>query len=167
MTGADEGAEPSRIVGAAHHRYDDAPAWPIYVEGILHTRGDRALTSMTRLIPAVALVAVLAVSPGCISTIAEAPSPEATEATGPFPADYELIVRKWILSDLFRIVSIDDLDVSKPEVGVSRRLIFGDEQGWRAQVSFWGRDRIGSSTGRMDYTVLIRDGEVVAQQKKP
>ena len=37
--------------------------------------------TMTRLIPAVALAAVLAVSPGCISTISEAPTPEATEAT--------------------------------------------------------------------------------------
>ena len=125
------------------------------------------MTSTTRLISAAALVAVLAVSPGCISTISESPTPEATEATGPYPAEYEAIVRKWILSDLFRIVSIDDLEVSKPQVGVSRRLIFGDEHGWRAEVSFWGRDRIGSSTGQMDYTVLIRDGEVVAQQKKP
>ena len=81
--------------------------------------------------------------------------------------EYEAIVRKWILSDLFRIVSIDDLEASKPEAGVSRRLILGNKEGWRAEVSFWGRDRIGSSTGRMDYTVLIRDGEVIAQQKKP
>ena len=87
--------------------------------------------------------------------------------TGPYPDDYESIVRKWILSDLFRIVSIDDLQVSKPVAGVSKRLVLSNKQGWRAEVSFWGRDRIGSSTGRMDYTVLIRDGEVVSEQKKP
>ncbi len=114
-----------------------------------------------------ALMAALAFTPACISTIAESPTPEGSTAAGPFPTDYEAIVRKWILSDLFRIVSIDDLEVSKPVAGVSKKLILSNEEGWRCDVSFWGRDRIGTSTGRMDYTVLIRDGEVVSTQKHP
>ena len=122
---------------------------------------------MKRTLQLTALAAVLAFSPGCLTTISQSPIQEATEATGPFPTEYEAIVRKWILSDLFRIVSIDDLEVSKPETGVSKRWIRSNEDGWRAQVSFRGRDRIGSATGRMDYTVLIRNGEVIASQKKP
>jgi hypothetical protein len=114
-----------------------------------------------------ALVAVLILSPGCMTTIAQAPIPEATEATGPYPDDYKAIVRKWILSDFFRITSIESLEVTKPEAGVSKRLILSNKDGWRAEVSFWGRDRINMSTGRMDYTVLIHNGEVIASHKKP
>jgi hypothetical protein len=113
------------------------------------------------------LLAAIAFTPACLSTIAEAPTQGDVSVTGPYPDDYEAIVRKWILSDLFRIVSIDDLQVSKPEAGVNKRLVLSDKQGWRAEVSFWGRDRIGTATGRMDYTVLIRDGEVVSEQKHP
>ena len=112
-------------------------------------------------------MAVLILSPGCITTISQAPTSEATEATGPYPDDYEAIVREWILSDFFRITAIEQLEVTKPEAGVSKRLIFSNKDGWRAQVAFWGRDRIDMSTGRMDYTVLIRNGEVIASQKKP
>jgi hypothetical protein len=113
-------------------------------------------------------VAALALTPACVSTISEAPVTEGdTAALGPFPENYEGIVRNWILSDLFRVVSIDSLDVSKPEPGMDRPLIGSNQHGWRATVTFSGRDRIGTSTGRMDYTVLIRDGEVVASQKHP
>ena len=122
---------------------------------------------MRRLTLSAALVAALALTPACLSTIAEAPSAEDTAALGPYPEDYEQIVRTWILSDLFRVVSIDSMEVSKPVAGVSKKLVLSDKQGWRAEVSFWGRDRIGTSTGRMDYTVLIRDGEVVSSQKHP
>ncbi len=121
-----------------------------------------------RLLLSTALAAVLVLSPGCLTTISESPTPDDVTQTGPFPDDYTKIVRKWILEDIFRIVSIDSLDVSTPEAGVSRWGLLGSaKQGWRANVQFSGRDRIGSSTGRMDYVVLIKDGEVVASQKRP
>lgn len=121
---------------------------------------------MKRLSLCAALLAALAFTPACLSTIAEAPTSEAA-VTGPYPENYEEIVRNWILEDNFRVVSIDSMEVSKPVAGVSKRLVLSNVQGWRCEVAFWGRDRIGTSTGKMDYTVLIRDGEVASSQKHP
>ena len=95
------------------------------------------------------------------------PAPQmAQEALGPFPADYERIVREWIESSFFDVSSIEGFRVRRPTPGFARAP-FGDARyGWWTEVAFRPRDMLGAPKGRLSYAVLIRDGAVVAHQKR-
>ena len=122
---------------------------------------------------AILLTAALALvaAPACTSKITETPDAgAATEAeAGPFPDEYETIAKRWVLDDHRRITQIDDFSMERPVPGQLHRseVLGGMVTGWRSVVVFTGRDRGGMKTGKMEYVVLIRDGEVVGSQKRP
>jgi hypothetical protein len=113
------------------------------------------------------LVLLLAFATGCVSTIG--PTVRDPGELGPFPREYEYVVRVWIEGRFRNYSRIERLDVSRPQPGLARAPILSlrrDRYGWWSRVRFHATDRIGAPTGTIHYHVLIRDGEVVAHQKQ-
>lgn len=130
------------------------------------TASSRSRRAIVRVGLAALLIAPLA---GCISTIGPQVAGVSPVDGGPFPDDYEQIVARWI-QQRFRFYSqIENLRISNPQPGLERPPILslrGTRYGWWTRVIFRALDRLGASTGRISYALLIREGEVVAQQKQ-
>jgi hypothetical protein len=110
---------------------------------------------------------VASLAAGCVSTIG--PTVRDPGELGPFPDEYEYVVRLWIEGRFRNYSSIARLNVSRPQPGLARPPILSlrsDEYGWWSRVTFHATDRIGAPTGAIHYRVLIRDNEVVARQKQ-
>ena len=134
-------------------------------------RAFRSASSRSRRAIVVVGVAALLGAPlvGCISTIGPQVEGVSPVDAGPFPDGYEQIVAQWI-QDRFHFYSrIENLRISEPEPGLERPPILslrGTRYGWWTLVIFRALDRVGASTGRISYALLIRDGEIVAHQKQ-
>jgi hypothetical protein len=114
-----------------------------------------------------ALLAAASLAAACVSSIG--PTVRDPGELGPFPEEYERVVRLWIEGRFRNYTSITRLDVSRPQPGLARAPLLSlasDRYGWWSQVAFQATDRIGAPTGAIRYRVLIRDNEVVAQQKQ-
>jgi hypothetical protein len=114
---------------------------------------------------ALVMLIALSLGAGC-TTIAIDLASAGEDLTGPFPHDYREIVQRWIDSDFYDLSTITSLRVSTPTAGHSNRWpkkarIYG----WYAKVNFKARDSVGASKGKLAYSVLIREGEVVSSRK--
>jgi hypothetical protein len=116
-----------------------------------------------RLLPLVACLAL-----GCVTNIGPDISDDPDRDPGPFPERYESIVRRWIQDEFRRLSQVERLSVARPQRGFARPPLLGlrgTRYGWWSRVTFRARDRLGAPTGSLAYSVLIRDGEVIAHQK--
>lgn len=116
---------------------------------------------------AAALPAVAWANGGCVTRITESPAESAAEC-GPFPTDYVGITRRWFEGKVKVIAVLQEFRAEPPVAGSSEFGFVGwgkVQRGWRTTVVGSGTDAIGMSTGQIAYAVLIRDGEVVADQK--
>ena len=115
-------------------------------------------------VAAIALVAVL--GSGCMSSIG--PSLATRDEVGPFPRDYERIIRRWIEDEFTQWSRYERLQMRRPEPGVYKppRLSIADPiYGWYTQVTFHPMSRVNAPVGAVHYAVLLRDDAVVAHQK--
>lgn len=124
---------------------------------------------MRRALLALALSLCLA-TPACTRMVQDPTGAAVTaEEAGPFPEDYETIVRRWAVRELSRLSSIDEVSVPRPTPGFWERKGLGADTvtGWVTRADISGRDRAGLATGRVTYQLLIRDGEVVESRYEP
>ena len=87
---------------------------------------------------------------------------------GPFPRDYEGVVRRWIEDEFPQYSRVERLQMRRPEPGVSkppRLSLLGNRYGWYSQVTFHPVSRVNAPVGGLHYAVLIRDGAVISYQK--
>jgi len=111
------------------------------------------------------LAVVLGFALAC-HTIGPALSKRAGAKAGPYPEDSREIVSEWIETDFFDIATVRSLEVSTPVPGFSKGLFDSEPRfGWFVRVVFRGTDGMGTSTGKLFYAVLIREGQVVASRK--
>ena len=108
---------------------------------------------------------VTAIALGC-QTIGPALPDRSSAKAGPYPDDYREIVLEWIETDFFDLAGVRNLEVSQPMPGVAKGLFDREPRyGWFSRVVFRGTDGLGTSTGKLFYSVLIREGRVVASRK--
>lgn len=118
-----------------------------------------------RSVSALVILIAFSLGAGC-TTIAVDLAGSGEELTGPFPHDYREIVQRWIDSDFYDVSTITSLQVSTPIAGHSNRWPSRTRiYGWYAKVNFKARDSVGASKGKLAYSVLIREGEVVSSRK--
>ena len=99
-------------------------------------------------------------------TIGPALTERSSAKAGPHPDDVREIVLEWIETDFFDIAGVRNLEVSRPTPGFAKGLLDREPQyGWFSRVVFRGTDGLGTSTGKLFYSVLIREGRVVASRK--
>jgi hypothetical protein len=128
--------------------------------------GDCGVGARRRLALALAVVACLAL--GCVTNIGPGLSDDPDRDPGPFPDRYESIVRRWIQDEFRRISQVERLNVARPQQGIARPPLLslrGTRYGWWSRVTFRARDGVGAPTGTIAYSVLIREGEIIAHQK--
>jgi len=114
-----------------------------------------------------ALLALAALVAGCATSIG--PSQVGRDALGPFPNDWERVVRFWVENEFPNYSRVDRLQMRRPEPGVAnppRLSLQSARHGWYALVTFHAATRVNAPTGPLHYAVLIRDGAVVAHQKQ-
>jgi len=132
------------------------------------SNGDRGVKRVARRLWAALTSLVACLALGCITNIGPGISDDPDRDAGPYPDRYESIVRRWI-QDEFRLYSqVERLNVARPQEGFARRPLLslrGTRYGWWSRVTFRARDRLGAPTGTIAYSVLIREGEVIAHQK--
>jgi hypothetical protein len=115
--------------------------------------------------PVLALVLCSPLLSACTAigpTIAER---EAREL-GPYPDDYRTIVGRWIEDSLIGITEVESIFIMEQEPGFADSLLGRRRYGWWTRTRFKARDRIGMPTGSIAYALLIRNGEVIASQKR-
>lgn len=116
-------------------------------------------------------LSVCLVLPGCITRISggSASTGAVTEAdAGPFPENYEEITRRWVAQNVRVIATMREFSATRPIPGAADQGILfgvGEVKGWQTMVDAEGLDAIGMTTGHITYNLLLRDGQVVAQQK--
>lgn len=96
------------------------------------------------------------------------PSVAGRDELGPFPRDYEHIVRRWIEGEFPDYSRIERLQMGRPQAGVAkppRLALRGPRYGWYTQVTFFPTTRVNAPSGEHHYAVLIREGKVVSHQK--
>lgn len=99
-------------------------------------------------------------------TIGPALSERASAQAGPYPSDYRETVLEWIETDFFDIARVRNLEVSNPTPGFAKGLFNREPRyGWYARVVFRGTDGLGTSTGKLFYSVLLREDKVIASRK--
>lgn len=99
-------------------------------------------------------------------TIGPTLSERSSTRAGPYPDDFREIVLEWIETDFFDIATVRNLEVSRPTPGFAKGLFDREPRyGWFSRVVFRGTDGLGTSTGKLFYSVLVREGEVVASRK--
>lgn len=114
---------------------------------------------------ALSIVGLLAFALGC-QTIGPALTDRSSAKAGPYPDDYREIVLEWIETDFFDVAGVRNLEVSRPMPGLAKGLFDREPRyGWFSRVVFRGTDGLGTSTGKLFYSVLIREGRVVASRK--
>lgn len=100
------------------------------------------------------------------TTIGPSLSQRSAKEAGPYPADFREAVNEWIERDFFDLAHVRSLEVSTPIPGMAKGLFDTKHAyGWYSRVVFRGTDGIGTSTGKLYYSVLIRDDQVVASRK--
>ena len=100
------------------------------------------------------------------TTIGPSLSQRSAKAAGPYPTDFRETVNEWIERDFFDLAYVRSLEVSTPIPGMAKGLFDTEPTfGWFSRVVFRGTDGIGTSTGKLYYSVLIRDDQVVASRK--
>ena len=115
-------------------------------------------------------LATLLVAPACTRIVEDPEGIGVTaEDAGPYPEDYEDIVRRWAVRELTRFSKIEGLSVSRPTPGMFERKGIGASTayGWVTTAVVSGKDRLGMSTGRVKHQLLLRDGEVVESRYQP
>ena len=118
-----------------------------------------------RALPIGLLAGVLGFALAC-QTIGPTLSKRASANAGPYPEDSREIVSEWIETDFFDIATVRSLEVSTPVPGFSKGLFDSEPRfGWYVRVVFRGTDGLGTSTGKLFYSVLLREGQVVASRK--
>jgi hypothetical protein len=84
---------------------------------------------------------------------------------GPYPKDYETVVKSYLEGILFDPYSVKYDNVTKPLEAYSRRApILGgspDIYGWYSKVCFNAKNRMGGYVGRTCYKLLIKNNRVV------
>ena len=99
-------------------------------------------------------------------TIGPALTERSGAKAGPYPDDFREIVLEWIETDFFDIAGVRNLEISQPTPGIAKGLLDREPRyGWFSRVVFRGTDGLGTSTGKLFYSVLIREGRVVASRK--
>ena len=99
-------------------------------------------------------------------TIGPALSERSSALAGPYPDDFREIVLEWIETDFFDVAGVRNLEVSQPTPGFAKGIFDSEPRyGWFSRVVFRGTDGLGTSTGKLFYSVLIREGRVVASRK--
>jgi hypothetical protein len=124
------------------------------------------MKSSTRLGAPLLLLSLCLLLGGCIMNIGATVSQRSPEELGPFPDDYREIVKRWIDDNVRGISGIETLSISKPRAGFADSVLTRRRFGWWTHASFRARDRIGMPTGRLAFSLLIRDGRVIARQKR-
>ena len=109
---------------------------------------------------------LLTLALGACTTIGPTLTPRAPDELGPFPDNYQTIGRRWIESNIRGVTAIETLTITKPRPGFADAIWMRRHYGWWTHINFRARDRMGLSKGKMVYALLIRDGRVVARQKR-
>ncbi|MDQ2658799.1 MAG: hypothetical protein M3Y03_00080 [Verrucomicrobiota bacterium] len=85
---------------------------------------------------------------------------------GPYPANYEVIVRRWIKQTFNDPYSLRDLTISKPAKGWRTGApLFGEKAvnyGWEVLVTVNAKNTFGAYTGLQTYDLILRDGRVIS-----
>jgi len=113
-----------------------------------------------------ALPILLALLLGACTTIGPTLTERTPEELGPYPENYRTIARHWIEDSIRGVTSVETLTVTKPKPGFADSLLTRRRYGWWTHLAFRARDRMGLSKGKMYYSLLLRDGKVVARQKQ-
>lgn len=99
-------------------------------------------------------------------TIGPALTKSSSAKAGPYPDDFREVVLEWIEADFFDVAGVRNLEVSQPMPGFAKGIFDREPRyGWFSRVVFRGTDGLGTSTGKLFYSVLVREGEVVASRK--
>jgi hypothetical protein len=84
---------------------------------------------------------------------------------GPYPKDYETIVKSYLEGTLFDPYSVKYIYVTKPFEAYTREApIFGGSPvvyGWYSRVCFNAKNRMGGYVGKTCYNLLIKNDSVV------
>jgi len=111
-----------------------------------------------RMIRTLSLVAALA-----FTSCATMPTQEQTNATdyGPFPTDYQEIVKKYMGARLLDPYSAVYSDWTTPTPGYAGDRLTGFEFGYRLCVTINAKNRMGGYVGARPHHFVIRNGSVV------
>lgn len=101
---------------------------------------------------------------GCASRVGPLVVEPDPESLGPYPENYEQIVREWVQDRFDRSSRFQGIRITKPVPGFANgpwptKIDF--VHGYTSQVSFWPTNVFGHHVGRVTYDVLIRDSKVV------
>jgi hypothetical protein len=119
-----------------------------------------------RCAPLLPFLVLLLFAGGCVTNIGPTISERTPEELGPFPDDYRNIAKRWVEDSVPGVSRVESLSISKPRAGFADSLLTSRRFGWWSDVTFRGIDRLGVSMGRLSFSLLIREGRVVARQKR-
>lgn len=89
----------------------------------------------------------------------------ATADHGPYPANYQQIVRDYIAKSFFDPYSVRDVQIQKPTKGwFTGAPMFGEPAqyyGWEIIFTANGKNRLGAYAGLQKIDLLVRDGRVI------
>ena len=115
-------------------------------------------------------LAALFIAPGCARIVEDSSGVAiSSEEAGPFPEDYENVIRRWAVRELSRFSVVDRVVAPRPNPGMWERkaIMGGPVYGWVTTAQISGRDRIGMATGDVTYQIVIHEGEVVESRYQP
>ena len=82
---------------------------------------------------------------------------------GPYPSDYQQIVKDYLHANLKDPYSVRDLEIGPPEQNSrwTGLLYSGELYAWRSCVAYNAKNSFGAYIGIKSYGYYIRNGEVV------
>ncbi len=101
---------------------------------------------------------------GLVLLSACATQPQEPPNPGPFPENYEQIVKAWLQDTLKDPYSLRELEITEPQtarvwVGL---LNGGYLDGYRTCVSYNAKNGFGAYVGLKRYTVVLKDGAIAS-----
>jgi len=122
-------------------------------------QGQRWTTSVIRL----SVVGGLSIALASCASVASESNGAGTHDAGPYPSNYEEIVKRYLHDTLKDPQSIQELTMSKP---VEKKVFMGALGGgtvpaWATCVSYNAKNSYGGYTGIKSYTYYLRNGAIL------
>jgi hypothetical protein len=106
---------------------------------------------------------------GCAAMTAPNSAQIAAADYGQYPTNYREIVDEWMRDTLYDPHSVVDLEITPPEkyfLHAAPLMGGGTTYGYRVQVKFNAKNRMGGYTGRDTMYLVIRNGSIVKSWKE-